>query len=273
MRLPSFFRGHYKMDAEVFEKAKNLKYLVTLAVGHDNIDLEECKRRNIKVGYAGPILTEGTAEMCMALLLSITRRVPEAVRSARSGGWEHWSLTYLNGKALEGSTVGFYGMGRIGESVAEKVAAFHPHKIIYHNRKPKENTPQYEYVSFDELIAQSDFVIITTSAGPDTEGVFNEETFKRMKNDSILVNISRGKIIKTDELLEALQSGQIGAAALDVTEPEPLPTSHPLYKLDNCIITPHIGSGNVRTRRMQHEMGEANVLAALTGKPMPSQLV
>ncbi|KAI6174917.1 Glyoxylate reductase/hydroxypyruvate reductase [Aphelenchoides bicaudatus] len=268
-----FFRGHYNIDAEVLDKAKNLKYLVTIAVGHDNIDLEECKKRNIKVGYAGPILTEGTAEMCMALLLSIARRVPEAVQSARNGGWNHWSLTYLNGKALEGSTVGFYGLGRIGESTAEKVRGFHPQKIIYHNRKPKENKPQYEYVSFDELLKQSDFLIITASAGAETAGIFNKKAFGQMKNDSVIVNISRGKVIKTDDLLEALKTGQIGAAALDVTEPEPLPTSHELYKLDNCIITPHIGSGNVRTRKMQHQMGEDNVFEALNGRPMPSPLV
>ncbi|KAI6227410.1 Glyoxylate reductase/hydroxypyruvate reductase [Aphelenchoides fujianensis] len=241
-------RGHYMIDAEFLDRAKNLKYLVTISVGHENIDLEECKKRGLRVGYAGGILTEGTAEMCVALTLAIARRIPEAAESARKRSPTRRSA--------------FFGMGRIGESVAEKLLPFHPRRILYHNRRKKTNV-DYEYVSFEELLKQSDFLLITTSAGPETEGVFNRETFKLMKTDSILVNISRGKIIRTDDLVDALLVGTIGAAALDVTDPEPLPDGHPLYSMANCIVTPHIGSGNTKTRQMQLEMGEENVLQAL----------
>jgi lactate dehydrogenase-like 2-hydroxyacid dehydrogenase len=163
-----------------------------------------------------------------------------------------WTPFDYCGKGLAGSTVGFFGLGRIGQSVAEKVVPFHPARILYHNRRPRPDLPaHYEYGSFDELLAQSDFLIITASVGSDVVGVFNRTVFEKMKNDSILINISRlvctpipsyfsyqtplrGKVVNTDDLLEALTNGKIGAAGLDVTEPEPLPDGHPLFSLKNC---------------------------------------
>ncbi|KAI6179814.1 Glyoxylate reductase/hydroxypyruvate reductase [Aphelenchoides besseyi] len=254
--------------------AKKLKYLVTISVGTENIDVEECRKRGIRVGFAGhDILTEATAEHCVALTLAIARRIPEAANSIKAGGWKNWSLSYMNGKGLKNSIIGFYGMGRIGESVAEKLLPFRPRKIIYHNRNKKTNVPNYEYVSFEELVTQSDFLLITTSANADNVDKFDRKVFEQMKTDSILVNISRGKVVHTNDLMDALLVGQIGSAALDVTEPEPLPEDHPLFGCVNCLITPHIASGNVQTRQKQHEMGEENVYQALLGNKMPSRLV
>ncbi|KAI6208683.1 Glyoxylate reductase/hydroxypyruvate reductase [Aphelenchoides besseyi] len=269
-----FFRAHYKIDAELLDRAKKLKYLVTISVGTENIDVEECRKRGIRVGFAGhDILTEATAEHCVALTLAIARRIPEAANSIKAGGWKNWSLSYMNGKGLKNSIIGFYGMGRIGESVAEKLLPFRPRKIIYHNRNKKTNVPNYEYVSFEELVTQSDFLLITTSANADNVDKFDRKVFEQMKTDSILVNISRGKVVHTNDLMDALLVGQIGSAALDVTEPEPLPEDHPLFGCVNCLITPHIASGNVQTRQKQHEMGEENVYQALLGNKMPSRLV
>ncbi|KAH7721080.1 glyoxylate reductase/hydroxypyruvate reductase-like protein, partial [Aphelenchoides avenae] len=226
----------------------------------------------IKVGFAGNVLTEATAELAVALLLATSRRIPEAVNSAKNGGWTTWTPFYMCGKALAGSTVGIFGMGRIGESVAEKLAAFKPQRIIYHNRKPKDGKPQYQYVSFVDLVRESDFLVITVCASEDLTGKFNRDIFAQMKKDAVLVNISRGKLVKTMDLYEALHAGTIGAAGLDVVDPEPLPPDHPLYMLNNCVVTPHIGSANTPTRQAMLDLGEANVVAGLKGERMPSPL-
>uniref|UniRef100_A0A915EB71 D-isomer specific 2-hydroxyacid dehydrogenase NAD-binding domain-containing protein n=1 Tax=Ditylenchus dipsaci TaxID=166011 RepID=A0A915EB71_9BILA len=164
-------------------------------------------------------------------------------------------------------------MGRIGMSVAEKLWAFHPSKVIYHNRRPKTDVPNYAYVSFEELIVQSDFLIITASAGAETYGLFNQEAFAKMKNDAILVNVSRGKVVDTADLVNALKNGQLGAAGLDVTDPEPLPLDHPLFQLTNCVVAPHIGSANYTARNRMLQLGEENVVAAVLDQEMPSPLI
>jgi glyoxylate/hydroxypyruvate reductase len=224
------------------------------------------------MGFAGGVLSEATAETTIALLLATSRRIPEAISSAKHGDWTTWTPFYMCGKAIANSTVGIFGMGRIGESVAEKIAAFKPKRILYHNRKLKVGCDQYVYVSFDELIQESDFLIVTVAAQPDLFGTFNAETFEKMKNDAIFINISRGKLVKTADLVEALKNGKIAAAGLDVVDPEPLPTDHPLFSMDNCVVLPHIGSANYSTRRAMLQLGEENVCNALLGKEMPSPL-
>ncbi|KAI3411846.1 hypothetical protein GPALN_001909 [Globodera pallida] len=263
-----------KVDVPLLEMAKVLKAVVTISVGYDHIDIAECARRGIRMGFAGPILTEATAETAVALLLAVSRRVPESAQMAKEGKWPiNWSPKFCIGKALEGSTVGFFGMGRIGLSVAEKLIPFHPLEIIYHNRKANQiYENRFRYVSFDELIESSDFLIISASVSEQTKGLFRSEVFERMKSDAVLVNISRGCVVNSNDLYEALSSGKLGGAALDVTEPEPLPPGHLLYTLPNCVITPHIGSANNVARKQMMETGQANVLAALKGQEMPSPI-
>ncbi|CAD5235094.1 unnamed protein product [Bursaphelenchus xylophilus] len=266
-------KGPLKIDADLLDHGPNLKYVVTISVGYENIDVEECKKRKIRVGYAGGLLAEATSETALTLLLTTSRRIPEALEAAKTGAWsKEWAPFWMCGKALTQTTVGILGLGRIGEAVAKKIEAFSPAKIIYHNRN-KRSDLKYEYVAFDELLKQSDFLIITLSCGPDVEGLFDANAFKLMKNDSIVINVARGKVIKTDDLYEALKNGTIGAAGLDVTDPEPLPPTHPLYSLKNCVIFPHIGSANHYTRNAMLKLGEQNVIDALEGREMTSPLI
>jgi len=212
----------------------------------------------------------------VALLLATSCRIPEACQAAKSGEWPRiWSSNFMLGKGLAGSTVGIYGMGRIGMNVARKLSTFKPKAIVYNSRRMKpELDGQFAFVSFDELLRHSDFLVITVSANKENAGVFDAEAFKRMKHDAILVNISRGSIVRTNDLYEALRDHQIFAAGLDVTDPEPLPKEHPLFSLNNCVITPHIGSANPTARRQMFELAQSNAIAILQGEDteMPSPL-
>lgn len=260
-----------KIDHELLEHAKELKVVCTMSVGYEHIDVEECRKRGIRIGYTPGVLTEATAELGMALLLATARRLPEAIQSAKSGGWKTWSPYYMCGKTLVNSVIGIYGLGKIGLSIANKLVAFKPQRIIYHNRKPVKDCPFF-YVPFDELLEKSDFLVISASPSNDNIRIFNKDTFDKMKKDSILINISRGILVNMDDLKGALESGLIGAAGLDVTDPEPLPTHHPLFRMDNCVILPHIGSATYITRNLMASTTEQNIYNFLTGKPMVAEL-
>jgi len=262
-----------KIDKELLDRATKLKVIGTMSVGHEHIDLEECKRRGIRIGYTPGVLTESTAELGMALLLTTARRLPQAIESAKTGGWNSWTPYYMCGKALQNSTIGIYGMGKIGLSIADKVLPFNPSKIIYHNRKPSAQAlSRFVYVSFEELLRKSDFLIICASASVENNKLFNKETFSLMKNDAILINISRGSLVNTDHLVAALENHQIGAAGIDVSAPEPLPINHPLYKLDNCVVLPHIGSATFSTRNLMASTTEDNIFNFICNKPMIYEL-
>ncbi|KAF7623479.1 hypothetical protein Mgra_00010226 [Meloidogyne graminicola] len=231
----------------------------TMSVGYEHINLEECKRRGIRIGYTPDVLTETVAELGMALLLTTARRLPEAINSVKNGGWRTWSPYYMCGKSIENSVVGIYGMGKIGSSIANKLLPFMPEKIIYNNRKKREDSP-HTFVSFNDLLAQSDFLIITATPSPENTRIFNKNTFKLMKKDSILINISRGILVNHNDLADALTIGLIGSAGLDVTDPEPFPLEHPLQNMDNCVILPHIGSATYCTRNLMAATTEENIL-------------
>ncbi|KAI6233712.1 C-terminal-binding protein-like Protein [Aphelenchoides fujianensis] len=237
-----------KVDEELLDKCPQLKVIGSMAAGHDHIDVDACKRRSIKVGYTPNVLTEATAELAVALLLATSRRLLEANRSAESGGWTSWQPYYMTGKGLHGSTVGIYGLGTIGKSIAEKLEPFKPARILYHNRKARSDVPSYEYVDFDRLLAQSDFLVVSAAATPENKEIFNAERFGRMKKDAIFCNISRGSLVKTEDLVSALKNGQIGAAGLDVVNPELLPTDHPLFRL--CRTASSSRTSDRRRRRL-----------------------
>ena len=260
-----------KIDKEFLDHAKKLKMIGTMSVGYEHIDVQECRQRGIPVGYTPGVLTEATAELGMALLLTTSRRLLEANHSAKSGGWKTWSPYYMCGKALADSLVGIYGLGKIGLSIAEKLGPFKPRSIIYHNRKPIDECP-YEYVSFEDLLSKSDFLFVCASPSGDNTRIFNKNAFAQMKEDSILINISRGILVDLNDLRVALETGTIGAAGLDVTDPEPLPTEHPLFQMPNCVILPHIGSATYATRNLMSATTEENICRFLTGKQMVAEL-
>ncbi|XP_048827801.1 glyoxylate reductase/hydroxypyruvate reductase [Brienomyrus brachyistius] len=265
-----------RIDAEVLDAAgPNLKVISTLSVGFDHLAIDEIKKRGIRVGYTPDVLTDATAELTMALLLATARRIPEGVEEVKSGGWRSWKSLWLCGYGLSGSTVGVIGLGRIGMAIARRVKPFGVRKLLYSGRtaKPQAAEVEGEFVPLDQLVSDSDFIIVSCSLTPETQGLCNKALFSKMKKTAVFINTSRGAVVNQEDLYEALSSGQIAAAGLDVTTPEPLPTDHPLLTLKNCVILPHIGSATYSTRGIMSELAANNLLAGLSGTAMPSELV
>jgi phosphoglycerate dehydrogenase-like enzyme len=259
------------IPAEILHEAPRLKVVSTMAVGVDNIDLEVCTDLGIPVGHTPGILTDGTADLTMALLLSIGRVLPKASDDARQGRWSNWDPTGWLGSDIKDTTVGIVGMGKIGYAVAQRLSGFGA-RIIFTSKTPKPEAARSlgaKQVKLEDLLQVSDFVCLHTALTEETRGLIDREAFQLMKNSAILINAARGPVVKTDDLVDALESGQIRAAGLDVTDPEPLPPGHKLYELENCLITPHIGSATFRTRKSMADMALRNLIAGLEGKPLP----
>ncbi len=257
-----------RVDEAVLDQAPHLKVVSNMAVGVDNIDLSACTRRGIPVGNTPGVLTEGTADLAMALMLAAARKLPEASRDAREGRWTTWSPTGWLGADLYGATLGIIGLGKIGRAVAQRASAFGM-QILYTDRAACETPAGWDFVPLDELLARSDFVTLHTPLVPETRHLMNARTLRLMKPTATLINSSRGPVVDTDALEQALRQGWIAAAALDVTDPEPLPPDHPLYTLPNCLIVPHIGSATRNTRRRMCERAVQNLLAGLSGARLP----
>ncbi|XP_020497558.1 glyoxylate reductase/hydroxypyruvate reductase b [Labrus bergylta] len=265
-----------KIDAELLDAAgPNLKVLSTMSVGFDHLNLEELKKRGIRVGYTPEVLTDSVAELTVALLLTTSRRLVEATHEAKTGGWGTWRTLWLCGHELANSTVGILGLGRIGVAIAERLAPFKVKKFIYTDVEPRPelaSSINAEYVSFDELAKQSDFLAVCCALTPETKEICNKDLFSKMKSNAIFINTSRGGVVNQEDLYEALSTGQIAGAGLDVTVPEPLPTDHPLFTLKNCVILPHVASASYSTRNAMSSMAANNLLLGLKGKPMIKEL-
>ncbi|KAJ7403843.1 Glyoxylate reductase/hydroxypyruvate reductase [Willisornis vidua] len=265
-----------RIDREVLDAAgPDLKVISTMSVGFDHLALDEIKKRGIRVGYTPDVLTDATAELSVALLLSACRRLPEAAEQVRSGGWTTWKPLWMCGYGLSDSTVGIIGLGRIGQAVARRLKPFGVRKFLYTGSGPKPETAAEfgaEFVPLTRLAEESDFVVVTCALTPATQGMCNKDFFSRMKKTSVFVNTSRGTVVNQEDLYNALAQGQIAAAGLDVTTPEPLPTDHPLLSLKNCVILPHIGSATYATRNTMAVLAANNLLAGLRGEPMPHEL-
>ena len=252
---------------ELLDRMPRLRVVSNMAVGVDNVDVVECTRRGIPVGNTPGVLTDATADLTMSLLLSAARRLPEATRDAREGKWKTWSPTGWLGADLRGATLGIIGMGKIGRAVAERARGFGLN-ILYMDSAPCPDAPG-ECTSLDELLNRSDFVSLHCPLLPETRGLINETSLRKMKPTAILINAARGPVVDTASLVRGLSEGWIAGAALDVTDPEPLPPDHPLYALPNCLIVPHIGSATRGTRRRMAEMACENLLAGLEGRKLP----
>lgn len=266
-----------KIDKELLDAAgTQLKVIGTMSVGYDHIDLPECKNRNILVGHTPDVLTDDVAELTISLLLATSRRIFEASQELLNGNWMSlgWSPLWMCGTSIKGSTVGIVGMGRIGFAVAEKLQGFKIDKLLYSGNTQKEKADELgaKFVTFEELLKNSDFVIACCSLNPQTKEMFNEKAFSLMKSTAIFINTSRGGVVDQDALYKALTTGQIKAAGLDVMIPEPLSPNHPLTKLVNCVLLPHIGSATVSTRVSMAMLTARNILAGLQNKPLPAPL-
>ena len=258
------------IPAEIINQAPELKVISNLAVGVDNIDVPACTKRGIPVGHTPGVLTEGTADLTLALLLSVARQLPKASLDAREGRWSNWVPTGWLGIDLKDATVGIVGLGKIGAAVAERLKAFGA-ELVFTNRSPqpeKEKKLSAKQVELEELLRVSDVVCLHVPLTPETENLIDEKEFQIMKRSAILINAARGKVVNTDALIKALKGGMIRAAGLDVTEPEPLPPIHPLYQLENCLITPHIGSATENTRKTMARIAIENLKAGIQGDPL-----
>lgn len=259
------------VNASLLDKAPRLRVVSNMAVGVDNVDLAACTARSIPVGHTPGVLTEGTADLTIALLLATARRLPQASQDARQGRWTTWEPAGWLGADLSGATLGIIGMGKIGTAVAQRASAFGL-RLVYNNRSPRPEIEQRlgaQRLPLDELLRQSDFVSLHVPLTPETEGLIDRHALQLMKPTAILINVARGPVVDSAALYHALHENQIAAAGLDVTDPEPLPASDPLYSLPNCLIVPHIGSATVNTRRRMAELACDNLLAGLAGERLP----
>ena len=262
------------VDETLLDAAPRLRVVSNMAVGFDNIDSAACTRRGIPVGNTPGVLTDATADLSMALLLSAARRLPKAAMDARDGFWRTWTPTGWLGADLRGATLGIVGMGKIGKAVAERAGGFGLNLIYTDSKQLPEVEAAHaaQYRSLDELLRESDFVSLHCPLTTRTRGLIDEAALQKMKRSAVLVNTARGPIVVSDSLVRALREGWIAAAALDVTDPEPLPTHHPLYDLPNCLVVPHIGSATHGTRRRMAEMACENLLAGLDGVRLPNHV-
>jgi len=262
--------GHPRVDGALLDRLPGVRVISDFGVGVDHSDVSAATARGVPVGNTPSVLDGATADLAMALLLAAGRRLTEGDRYARGPKFLHYDPGYMLGREIHGSTLGIIGLGRIGQQVARRARGFNM-TILYHNRRRQ---PEVEadlgvrYVSFAELLAQSDYIVLTVPLTPETQGLIGREQLACMKHTATLINVARGPVVDTAALTEALRERRIYAAALDVTDPEPLPRGHPLLQLDNLTITPHLGSATEETRQRMAEISVENLLAGLTGQPL-----
>jgi glyoxylate reductase len=265
-----------RVDDEFLDAAgKKLRVVSNYAVGFDNIDVGACARRGIPVGNTPGVLTDTTADLAWALLMAAARRLPEGDRYVRDGKWKTWGPLLLLGPDVHGATIGIVGFGRIGQAVARRAQGFGM-KILYHDVQelPRDVTEPLgaTFLPLEELLARSDFVSLHVNLSDVTRHLINAETLSWMKPTAVLVNTSRGPVVDQRALADALRDGVIWAAALDVTDPEPIPLDDPLVGLDNCLIVPHIASASRATRGKMAAMAAANLVAGVRGEPLPTEV-
>jgi glyoxylate reductase len=257
-----------KMDAEVMDAAGDgLKVIANMAVGYDNVDLDAAGERNVVVTNTPEVLNETTADTAFMLLLAAARRLGEAERLLRSGGWEAWGPMQLTGPDVWGKKLGVVGFGRIGQAVARRARGFDM-EILYHDQYRNESVEKetgVQYVELDELLRTCDFISVHTPLTDETHHLIGATELGRMKPEAVLINTSRGPVVDEAALADALSEGRIFAAGLDVYEKEP--EVHPkLLELENVVLAPHIGSASVETRDRMAVLAAENIVAVLSGE-------
>ncbi len=264
--------GNVRFTAELLEKAPKLKIIAQAMVGYDNIDLQACAARGIAVCNTPGVLVDAVADLAYALLLDSARHIVKADAHVKSGLWgqrKPFGLTV----DLAGKTLGIIGMGDIGSAIAKRAQASKM-RVIYHNRHQRKDDEftGAVYTAYEDLLAESDFIMLAVNLNPSTKNMLSREAFAVMKPGARLVNISRGAVVDTEALYDALKSGHLAYAAMDVTDPEPLPAEHKLLSLPNVTVTPHIASATVETRDVMALLTVDNIVAGLTGNPLPTEI-
>jgi len=258
-----------KIDSELMDAAgSQLKVISSMSVGVDHIDVAAATTRGIPIGNTPGVLTDATADMAFALLFASARRVVEGEKYVRSGSWKTWNPNLLLGADFVGATLGIIGFGRIGQAVAKRAQGFDMRAVFYD--PTAEEAFGARSMDLDTLLRESDFVSVHVPLTEKTQRMVNANFLAKMKSNSILVNTSRGGVVDQVALYEVLKAKRIFAAALDVTDPEPLPTDNPLLELENCLIVPHLGSASQHTRDMMSLLAAENLIAGLKGKRLPN---
>ncbi len=261
-----------RIDGEIMDAAgPQLKVISNHAVGFDNVDVPAATARGIPVGNTPGILTDATADFAFALLMTAARRVVESERYVRDGKWKTWGPSLLLGQDIHGATLGLIGFGRIGQAMAKRAQGFDMRVLYYDPSSPVTHPALHATpAGLETLLAESDFVSIHTPLTPETRGLMNRERFGLMKPTAVLINTARGPVVDPAALYDALSAGRIFAAALDVTDPEPIPFDSPLLALDNLVVVPHIASASVATRQKMSLMAAQNLIAGLQGERLPN---
>jgi glyoxylate reductase len=260
-----------RIDSELLDAAgPSLRVVANMAVGIDNLDLDALRQRGVVGTNTPDVLTETTADFAFALLMAAARQILPSSDYVREGRWTSWNPSLFVGRDVHHATLGIVGLGRIGLEVARRARGFEM-RVLYCARTRRE--PSFEqqhgltYRPLEELLAESDFVSIHVDLNDETRVLFDAERLAKMKPTAILVNTSRGPVVDSEALYEALKAGRLGGAALDVIDPEPPPADHPLLSLENCLVTSHIASASRETRARMARMAAENIVAVLSGRP------
>lgn len=263
-----------RIDGPVLDRHPNLKVVSNFAVGYDNIDANAATERGVLVCNTPDVLTAATADHTWALLMSAARRIPESMEYVREGKWRTWGPLLLLGQEISGATLGIIGLGRIGKEVARRASGFGMRVLAHDEYQDHDfaSRNSIEYTDLDTVLREADFVTLHVALTPETRHLIGAAEFAKMKPTAILINASRGPVVNTDALVAALQSGEILAAALDVTDPEPLAADHPLVNMDNCIVVPHTASATVQTRDAMATLAARNLIAGLQGDKPPASV-
>ncbi|MFD0587106.1 2-hydroxyacid dehydrogenase [Paenibacillus sp. GCM10027627] len=264
-----------RVDGALLDAAPGLKAVSTVTVGYNHFDLAEMKKRNVIGTHTPGVLDETVADLVFALMLGTARRVAELDRYVRDGQWKRSDGDQLFGVDVHHATVGIIGMGRIGEAIARRASLGFGMKVLYHNRNRRveaEEKYDAQYRGLEELLSQSDFVVLMTPLTEETKALMGKKQFSLMKSSAIFINASRGATVDEEALIEALREGTIRGAGLDVFQTEPLPENHPLFRLPNTVLLPHIGSATAKTRDDMAVLAARNLVAALKGE-QPAHVV
>lgn len=264
--------GYNIIDAHFLQKCRHLKAIALHSAGYDRVDISEANRLKIPIGNTPGVVSGATADTAFLLMLAVSRKAFYMHKKIIKGEWKFFEPTANLGIELNGKTLGIYGLGNIGFEMAKRCAGAYNMKIIYnnrHNNLKAEKILNAKMVSFDDLLKESDVISVHTVLSDETKGKFDRLSFGRMKSTSIFINTARGGIHNETDLLDALRSGTIWGAGLDVTNPEPMHSENPLLTLPNVAVLPHIGTATIETRNAMATIAAENVIAGLSGKQIP----